>query len=164
MPQASQPRQEWRSVLDADGITQTANSAGATPEIAKLTVTLQRGRVPYNMIVDVRLVDVGADDESVLAFGKAPGQLHAQPVGFFRCDLARHKGLPQVIGNHVILAAHSASAGGVGLLVQQELSVGHAAVTLVAVDEPNVVGLFRIFHIVDDVADGLTDRVALASV
>ena len=56
------------------------------------------------MVVDVSLVDVGADDESVLAFGKAPGQLHAQPVCFLRRDLARHKGLPQVVGNHIVLA------------------------------------------------------------
>ena len=59
-------------------------------------------------------------NESVLAFGKAPGQLHAQAVGFLRRDLARHKGLPQVVGDHVVRTAHPASAGGVGLLVQQE--------------------------------------------
>ena len=98
--------------------------------------------------MDVRLVDVGAYDESVLAFGKAPGQFHAQPVGFFRCDRARHKGLPQVIGNHVILAAHPAGAGGVGLLVQQELGVRHAAIALIAGDEPAVFGLVWIFYIV----------------
>ena len=82
------------------------------------------------MVVDVGLVDVGADDESVLAFGKAPDQLHAQPVGFFRCDLAWHKGLPQMVGNHIILAAHPAGADGIGLLIQQKLRVRHAAVTL----------------------------------
>ena len=102
------------------------------------------------MVVDVRLVDVGADDESVLAFGKAPGQLHAQPVCFLRRNLARHKGLPQVVGNHVILAAHPAGAGDVGLLIQQELGIGHAAVTLVAGDEPAVVSLVWIFYIVND--------------
>ena len=116
------------------------------------------------MVVDVGFVNVGTDDESVLAFGKAPGQLHAQPVGFFRCDLARHKGLPQVVGDHIILAAHPAGAGSVGLLVQQELGIGHAAVTLVAGDEPAVVSLVWIFYIVDDVADGLADRAALAGV
>lgn len=116
------------------------------------------------MVVNVSLVDVGADDESVLALGESPGQLHAQAVGFFRRDLARHKGLPQVVRNHVILAAHPASAGGVGLLVQQELGVGYAAVALVAGDEPAVVSLVWIFYIVDDVADGLADRAALAGV
>ena len=50
------------------------------------------------------------------------------------------------------------------MLVQQELRISHAAVTLVAGDEPAVVGLFWIFYIVDDVADGLADRAALAGV
>ena len=152
------------AILDADGIAQTVDSASAAPKVAELAVTLQRGGVPYNMVVDVSLVDVGTDDESVLAFGKTPGQLHAQPVGFFRRDLARHKGLPQVVGDHVILAAHTAGAGHIGLLVQQELGVGHAAVALVAGDEPAVVGFVWIFYIVDNVADRLADRAALAGV
>ena len=152
------------AVLDADGVAQAVNGAGAAPKVAEFAVTFQRGGVPYNMIVDVRLVDVGADDESVLAFGKAPGQLHAQAVGFLRRDLARHKGLPQVVGNHIVRTAHPAGAGGVGLLVQQELGVGHAAVALVAGDEPAVVGLFWIFHVVDNVADRLADGAALAGV
>ena len=152
------------AVFDADGIAQTVDSAGAAPKVAELAVTLQRGGVPYNMVVDVSLVNVGADDESVLVLGKSPGQLYAQPVGFLRRDLARHKGLPQVVGNHIVRTAHPAGAGGVGLLVQQELRIGHAAVTLVAGDEPAVVGLFWIFYIVDDVADRLADRAALAGV
>ena len=152
------------AVLDANGIAQAVNGAGAAPKVAELAVTLQRGGVPDNMVVGVGLVDVGADDESVLAFGKAPGQLHAQPVGFLWRDLARHKGLPQVVGDHIILAAHPAGAGSVGLLVQQELGIGHAAIALVAGDEPAVVGLVWIFHIVDDVADGLAGGAALASV
>lgn len=133
------------TVLNADGIAQTVDGAGAAPKVAELAVTLQRGGVPYNMVVDVSLVNVGADDESVLVLGKSPGQLYAQPVGFLRRDLARHKGLPQVVGNHIVRTAHPAGAGGVGLLVQQELRIGHAAVTLVAGDEPAVVGLFWIF-------------------
>ena len=152
------------AVLDADGVAQAVDSTGAAPKVAELPVTLQRGGVPYNMVVGVRLVDVGTDDKSVFAFGKTPGQLHAQPVGFLRRDLTRNEGLPQVVGDHVILAAHPAGAGGVGLLVQQELGVGHAAVALVAGDEPAVVGLVWIFYIVDDVADRLADRAALASV
>src|SRR5699024_4627266 len=152
------------AVLDADGVAQTVDSAGAAPKVAELAVTLQRGGVPYNMVVDVSLIDVGTDDESVPALGESPGQLHAKPVGFLRRDLARHKGLPQVVGDHIVRTAHPAGAGGVGLLVQQKLRVSHAAVALVAGDEPAVVGLVWIFYIVDDVADGLADRATLAGV
>ena len=48
--------------------------------------------------------------------------------------------------------------------IKKELGVGHAAVALVAGDEPAVVRLVGIFYIVDDVADGLADRATLASV
>lgn len=133
------------AVFDADGIAQTVDSAGAAPKVAELTVTLQRGGVPYNMVVGVSLVDVGTDDESVFALGEAPGQLHAQAVCFLRRDLARHKGLPQVVSDHIVRTAHPAGAGGVGLLIKKELGVGHAAVALVAGDEPAVVGLIGIF-------------------
>ena len=133
------------AVLNADGVAQTVDGAGAAPKIAELAVTLQRSGVPYNMVVDVSLIDVGTDDESVPALGEAPGQLHAQSVGLLRRDLARHKGLPQMVGDHIVRTAHPAGAGGVGLLVQQELRVGHAAVALVAGDEPAVVGFVWIF-------------------
>src|SRR5699024_8297570 len=131
-------------------------------ETSRLPLAKRIYPAPYgrtdNMVVGVRLVDVGTDDEGVLALGKAPGQLHAQTVGFFRRDLTRNEGQPQVVGDPIVLAAHSAGAGGVGLLDQQELRVGHAAVTLVTGDEPAVVGLFWIFYIVDDVANRLADR------
>ena len=137
-------------------------------ETSRLPLAKRIYSAPYgrtdNVVVDVSLVDVGADDESVLALGESPGQLHAKPVGFLRRDLARHKGLPQVVGNHIVRTAHPAGAGDIGLLVQQELGVGYAAVTLIAGDEPAVVGLFWIFYIVDDVADRLAGRAALAGV
>ena len=38
------------AVLDADGIAQAVDSAGAAPKVAELAVTLQRGGVPYNMV------------------------------------------------------------------------------------------------------------------
>lgn len=115
------------------------------------------------MVVDVGFVNVGTDDESMFALCEAPGQFHAQPVGFFRRNLARNEGLPQVVSDHIVRTAHPASAGGVGLLIKKELGIGHAAVALVAGDEPAVVGLIGIFYIVDDVADRLADRAALIS-
>ena len=41
-----------------------------------------------DMIMDVVAVNVGTDGKSVIAFGKAAGQLTAQAVGILRRDLA----------------------------------------------------------------------------
>ena len=46
-------------------------------------------------VVDVILINGSTDDESVFALCEAPGQIHAQAVGFLRRNLARNKGLPQ---------------------------------------------------------------------
>ena len=54
------------------------------------------------MIVDMVTINVGTDDKSVIAFGKAAGQFTAQAVGFLRRDLAGDKGLPDGVGNHLI--------------------------------------------------------------
>ena len=80
----------------------------AAPKVAELAGLTECGRIPDHMIVNVGFVDVGADDISVIASGRTPGQLAAQTIRFFRCDLAGDKGLPQMVGNHIIPAAHSA--------------------------------------------------------
>ena len=60
------------------------------------------------MIVNMGFVDMSADDIGVIALGEALGQLTAQTVRVLRCDLSGNKGLPQMVGDHIILAAHSA--------------------------------------------------------
>lgn len=151
-------------VLDADGVAQSVDSAGASPKVAEFAVAFQRGGVPYNMVVDVRLVDVGTDDESVFALGEAPGQLHAQPVGFFRGDLARHERLPHMIGNHIILTPDPTGGGDVLALCQKELGVSGPAIAGKAGDEFAAVCLLWVCYIVDDVADGTAHCATFADV
>ena len=116
------------------------------------------------MIVDMSLVDVGTDHKSVFSLGKPLGKFNAQPVGFFRGDFARHKGLPHMIGNHIILPPDPAGGGDVLALCQKELGVSGPAVAGKAGNEFAAVRLLRICHIVDDVADGTALRAAFANV
>ena len=116
------------------------------------------------MIVNMGFVDMGADDIGVIALGEALGQLTAQTVRVLRCDLAGDKGLSQVIGNHIILAAHSASLLDVLILGEKELGIGNPAVALPARNQPAAVRLLRILGVVDDSADGLSHRAAFAGV
>ena len=116
------------------------------------------------MIVNMGFVDMGADDIGVIALGEALGQLTAQTVRVLRCDLFGNKGLPQMVGDHIILAAHSAGLLGVLIFGEKELGIGDPAVALPACYQPAAVCLLRIFGVVDDSADGLSHRAAFAGV
>ena len=116
------------------------------------------------MVMDVGLVDVGADDKGVFALGEAHGQLPAHAVCFLWGDLTGDEGLAQMIGDHIVRAAHSASLLNVELFHQGKFRVSDLAIASVAADKLALVGLFWIFHIVYDVADGRVDAPALADV
>ena len=116
------------------------------------------------MIMDVGFVDVGADNKSMIALGEAPRQLTAQAVGLLRGDLARNKGLPDGIGNHIIGPAPPAGLSKILPLGKQKLRVRDPAVALVAGDQPAAVRFFWILHIVDDVLNGLAHSPSLAYV
>lgn len=76
-------------VLNADGVAQSTDSFRATPKVTELSVTIQVDRTPNNMIMDMGLVDMSADDKGVFALGKPFGKFYAQLVGLLRGDLPR---------------------------------------------------------------------------
>ena len=82
------------AILNADGIIQPPDRAGAAPEVSEFPVTVQIDRVPDDVVMDMGFVDMGADHKGVISLGEPFGKLHAQPVGFFRGNLAGDKGLP----------------------------------------------------------------------
>ena len=69
-----------------------------------------------------------------------------------------------MVGDHIILAAHSAGLVGVLIFGEKELGIGDPAVALPACYQPAAVRLLRIFGVVDDGADGLSHRAAFAGV
>ena len=152
------------SVLNADGVTEPPHRTGAAPEISKLPVAVQVDCTPNDVIVDVFLVNVGTDNESMIAFGKPPRHLHAEAVCLLRCDLPRHKGLPQVIRDHIIFSPCPARGRDILPLGQQELGVRSPAVTGIAGDKPSIIRLFRVFYISNDVPDGASHGSALSDV
>ncbi len=80
---------QWQSVLNADGVAQSTDSFRAIPKVTELSVTIQVDRTPNNMIMDMGLVDMSADDKGVFALGKPFGKFYAQLVGLLRGDLPR---------------------------------------------------------------------------
>ena len=159
-----QPIKMPLAVLDADGVVEPPHGSAAAPKVSEFAGLAERGRVPNHMIVNMGFVDMSADDIGVIALGEALGQLTAQTVRVLRCDLAGNKGLPQMVGDHIILAAHSAGLLNVLILGEKKLGVGDPAVALPARNQPAAVCLLRIFGVVDDSADGLSHRAAFAGV
>ena len=125
---------------------------------------VQAGRVPDNVIVDMGLVYMGADNKRMVPFGESHSQFIAQAVGILRCDLAGNKGLAYLIGDHIVRSPLSAGPSLILPLGQKKLCVSNPAITLIAGDQSAVVRLSRIFYIVNDIADGLTNSPALAGV
>ena len=159
-----QPIKMPLAVLNADGVVESPHGSAAAPKVSEFPGLAECGGVPNHMIVNVSFVDMGADDIGVIAFGEAVDQLAAQPARFLRCDLTGNKGLPQMVGDHIILAAHSAGLLDVLIFGEKELGVSDPAVTLPARYQPAAVCLLRILGVVDDVADGLSHRAAFAGV
>src|SRR5699024_539102 len=75
-------------------------------------------------------------------------------VGFLRGDLPRAEGLANMVGDYIVRTTDPSGGSDILALCQHELDVGHTAVALVAGDEPAVVGLLWVGHIVNNLADG----------
>ena len=150
------------SVFDADGVIEPPHRPPRTEEVPEFSGAVQSGRVPDDMIMNMGFVDMGANDKGVIALGKSASQLTAQAVGLLRGDLAGDKGLPYLVGDHIIGPALSASLGEVLPLGEKKLRVRDPAVALIAGDEPAAVRLVWIFNVVYDVADCRSYGPALA--
>ena len=152
------------AVLNADGIIQPPDRAGAAPEVSEFPVTVHIDCVPDDVVMDMGFVDMGADHKGVISLGEPLCKLHAQPVGFFRGDLTGDKGLPDMVGQYIVRAPYPSSGGNVLTFCQQKLGVGYPAVTRKAGDEPAVVCLLWVGYIVDNVTDRLAFGAAFAGV
>ena len=151
-----------QSVLNADGVAQSTDGFCAAPKVAELPVTVQVDRTPNDMIMDMGLINVSADDKGVFALGEPFGKFYTEPVGFLRGDLPRTEGLPHLIGQHIVPATAAPGGGDILALGQEKFCVGHAAVTAKAGDQPPTVGLFRVCRIVQNIRNGAALRAPLA--
>ena len=155
---------DGQAVFNAQGIVKPPHRPGAPPKVAEFPLAVQRRGVPNDMIMDMRFINVGANDKGVIALGEAAGQFTADAVGLLRRNLPRKKRLAEVVGDHIVHAPRPAGECGILPLGKKKFGVGHAAVTFPAGDEPAVVGLLRVLHIVENVGDSRPHRPALAGV
>ena len=89
-------------MLNADQVAQLANCQCTAPEVSEFPGAVKTGGVPVNVIVDMMLIDMGADNKGMIAFGevgltgevRAVSQVsqrvaEAQKLGFTTCVLPK---------------------------------------------------------------------------
>ena len=74
------------AVLNADGIIEPPDRAGAAPKVSEFPVTVQIDRVPDDVIMDMGFVDMGTDHKSVIALGKPLSLIHIYGQGSGNCS------------------------------------------------------------------------------
>ena len=117
-----------------------------------------------DVVVDMLLVNVSADDESVFPFGQRFGEVIADPVRCLRVDLAGLERLAKVIGDHIIFSRLPSRELGVLPLGKQKLLIGDGRIALIGRNQMTAIGLFGVLHIVHCAAQRLGNAAALACV
>ena len=97
------------AVLDADGITESADRSGTAPEVTEFSGFIQGGGVPDDMVMNMGFVNVCADDKGMIAFCESPCKFATKTIGLLRGDLTGTERLTEMVGNHIIFATDSAS-------------------------------------------------------
>lgn len=90
-------------MLRADQVAELTDGFGAVPEVTKLSLTVERGGVPDDVVVNVVPVDVCTDNKCVLAFEKSLGEFVADAVGFFGGHFSGLERLADLIGDDIVL-------------------------------------------------------------
>ena len=84
-------------------VAQPCNRFAGPAKVSEFPCAVKRGRVPYNVIVNMGFVYVRANDKSVFSFEKAGGEIIADLICFFRRNFTGLKGLANLIGDHIVL-------------------------------------------------------------
>ena len=87
---------DGQAMLFADTVAGAADLMVASLVGVVVPVVLKTDCVENQVIMDVIPVNVGSEDELILATQDLLRQFHADPMGFFRCDLPRLKRLDEV--------------------------------------------------------------------
>ena len=144
----------------ADNVADLLDSQTGKIEIPELAATVQSRGIENDVVVDMRLVDVGRYDKSMAAFGKAHRQFIAHLIGFLRRDFSRLEGLPYLVGDDIVLLF---PAGDVFILPlgEQKFFVSGLRVTLKTADVSAAVRLGGVLGIVRPVGQTLRHSLSL---
>ena len=90
-------------MFQANHIAESLNCQTRKEEILEFPCDIQRGRIIYDMVVNMRFVDVGRNDESVFALCPSHRCFIANLVRFIRSDFSRLKRLAYLVCDDMVL-------------------------------------------------------------
>lgn len=125
-----------------------------TPEVTEFLLAVQRCRVYNDVVMDMVLIYVGADDKGVIALCQFQRQFLPDPVRFFRGNFSRLKCLPEMVGDHIIRTPVTSGQVCILPLGKKKLRIGSPSVARISINKFSVICLLRIFHIVDNICYG----------
>src|SRR5699024_7223244 len=122
---------------------------GGTPEVAEFLLTVQRRRIDYDMVMNMVLINMGADDKSVITFRELQRKLTHNLIGFFRRDFTGSERLPEMVGNHIVCALTPSGLVKILPLGKKKFRIRNPGIALVPINEFSKIRFLRIFHIIN---------------
>ena len=112
------------------------------------------------MVMDVLLICMGADNKGMVAFQESLGKFVADAVRLLRRNLAGAKGLAHLIGDHIAVLP---AAGQLKILAfgKRKFCICGLRVAGIGADQLALLGLIRIFAVIQSVGQALPDGFSL---
>ena len=149
-----------KPMLRTHKVTQLLNRQPGKEEVVELPRAVNGCRIINDVIVYMSFVDMGCNNESMVALRPAHCRFVAHLICFFRRDFSGLEGLAYLISDDVILLL---SAGNVLILPfgKKKFFIGSLGITLIGTDKFTVIGFCCILRVVSAVSQTLSDRLAL---
>ena len=98
--------------------------------------------------MNMLLVYMSANDKRMVPFCQRHSVVIADLVRQFRRDLPRLEGLPQMVGDHIIIFLFPAGNDSIPTLCKKELLISDGRIALIGSNQSAAVSFLWIFHIV----------------
>ena len=140
-----------KSMLQTQLVIHSPDCPGRAPEVAKFFLTVQCSRVDNDVIMDMVLIHMGADNKGMVSFCELQCQLPADLISFFWRNFAGLKCLTEMVGDHIICTLISAGQICILSFGQKKLCISKPGITLIAINEFSKIGFLRIFYIINNI-------------
>ena len=146
-----------KTMFQTQLVIHSPDCPGRAPEVAKFFLTVQCSRVDNDVIMDMVLIYMGADDKGMVSFCEFQRQLPADLIGFFRRNFAGLKCLTEMVGDHIVRTLVSAGQICILSFGKKKLCISKPGITLIAINEFSKIGFLRIFYIINNICNRSRD-------